>query len=66
MLRFRNERIESAVSELDAAYEQERDGRAKLAWQNGVKWAVFKLEDGASVSEVRRMATELGVDFFKG
>jgi peptidyl-tRNA hydrolase len=60
MLKIRNQGIHRAHEQLNEAYEKERKGRADMAWRNGVRWVVFKLQEGETLEEIIAHAEELG------
>jgi len=58
-------RLIEAHNDLDKVYEAVKKERAKRAFQNGIKWAVWKmLHDGMTLNEVIEAAKEHGVELF--
>ena len=57
------EPVRAAHDALHDAYQREKAERAKVAWQNGIKWVVYQLQDGASLEDVISKAQDHEVVF---
>lgn len=56
-------RLIEAHDALDEVYETVKKERAKRAFQNGIKWVVYKLQDGMTLDQVIYAAKEHEVEF---
>lgn len=56
-------RLVEAHNALDEVYEAVKKERAKRAFGNGVKWVVYKLQEGMTLGEVIAAAKEHEVEF---
>jgi hypothetical protein len=60
---IRTKEIREALNQLNKAYEIERQRRASIAWKHGVIWAIYRVEEGADLDDLIRLAKEKGVEF---
>ena len=55
--------IKDAYKALEDAYEQDRQRRASIAWQHGVKFVVYNLQEGHKLEDIMDLAKMHGVKF---
>ena len=60
---MKSDEVLMAYEALHDAYQKEKAQRAKVAWQNGIKWVVYMLQDGATLDQVIRKAEDYEVEF---
>lgn len=51
-------RLVEAHNALDEAYDVVKKERAKQAFHNGIRWAVYKMQDGLTLEQIMALAAE--------